>query len=1063
MQVSWPSAEPVAGSPVAGYEVQWASGGRDWDTRQRAVVVGLSYTIFGLDDATAYTVRVRPAAVETASVGGASITVGAGAGPIVEIVEDAPALGGSTLRSVSTLPGAVNFEVTGEAVWPATITIPVNMSLVAEDSDVQLVYYNESLTAWVPVPGSVLDRDRGVMTAEVYHLTVHDVVCFFTPVVCGAVTLGVNALRAMKEFVDSAWDANRGWLREGWLEAREFVLQDVPVLAQAMLDKLRETGQTIAPWALAFLKAAIGLNPETLGYMKSMLLAELGVGVSPPECHSQQPGWAETSFVASSDALLWCAETASDDGGSGQDMGLVHTVNRGYSLLMSRNRSSVKFGDPSPDRISVDEAEFPTSLADLGVSGFYGLITSGASAFLPAGSTTRFRVPRSALGAPSDTEFEYKADQTSTLLQALLWGTSALTGGRTSTITGSVNSLTSIAQCAWGTFAKGSNAQSSTLVESMEAVVSKCAPEAINRLSKSVGAATFFLAVGGFILLYEYGRIAIDNTFIHDAHKLTISATPDTPTSTQQDAQPTPPDDAPEPPTPGGVTLTVGADAQGQPGCATEHCRHLQIDLPSWPVGVYDVACWSSQDTTKPWYPDPDKDQIGRWQWPQSELWTEGGCWYGHPGDQVWITINGTPSNTITWPTTTPPPTTGPGTYTAITAGAANSCGLRSDGTITCWGRNDWGEAEALAGSFTAITAGANHLCGLRTDGTIACSGNNREGQTEAPAGTFTTISASEAHSCGLRTDSTITCWGNNDYGQTEAPTGTFTAVAAGWQHSCGLRTDSTITCWGNNDYGKTEAPAGAFTAVAVGSSNSCGLRTDGTITCWGQTEAPAGAFTTIDAGLNHWCGLRTDSTITCWGYNRDGETDAPAGTFTTIDVGAQHSCGLRTDSTITCWGQNEDGEADATAGAFTAIAAGWGHSCGLRTDGTITCWGDIAFDLRGDDGGRSPVPTTSDRSVVLSQGRNAQGVDARCSSANCYFLRVELVGFDLSAGPYAVRCWHYAVPSAGWEHAEWANYTTAQAVSEYCIWGVADHDVYVIVEDPRTGEAVRSDDAGWP
>ena len=360
VQVSWPPAEPVAGSPVAGYEVQWASGGRDWDTRQRAVVVGLSYTIFGLDDATAYTVRVRPAAVETASVGGASITVGAGAGPIVEIVEDAPALGGSTLRSVSTLPGAVNFEVTGEAVWPATITIPVNMSLVAEDSDVQLVYYNESLTAWVPVPGSVLDRDRGVMTAEVYHLTVHDVVCFSTPVVCGAVTLGVNALRAMKEFVDSAWDANRGWLREGWLEAREFVLQDVPVLAQAMLDKLRETGQTIAPWALAFLKAAIGLNPETLGYMKSMLLAELGVGVSPPECHSQQPGWAETSFVASSDALLWCAETASDDGGSGQDMGLVHTVNRGYSLLMSRNRSSVKFGDPSPDRISVDEAEFPT-------------------------------------------------------------------------------------------------------------------------------------------------------------------------------------------------------------------------------------------------------------------------------------------------------------------------------------------------------------------------------------------------------------------------------------------------------------------------------------------------------------------------------------------------------------------------------------------------------------------------------------------------------------------------------------------------------------------------------
>ena len=98
-----------------------------------------------------------------------------------------------------------------------------------------------------------------------------------------------------------------------------------------------------------------------------------------------------------------------------------------------------------------------------------------------------------------------------------------------------------------------------------------------------------------------------------------------------------------------------------------------------------------------------------------------------------------------------------------------------------------------------------------------------------------------------------------------------------------------------------------------------------------------------------------------------------------------------------------------------------------------------------------------------MSQGRNAQGVDERCASANCHFLRVELGGFDLSAGPYTVRCWHYAVPNSGWEHAEWENYTTDQAASEHCIWGVADHDVYVIVEDPRTGETVRSNDTGWP
>ena len=31
IQVSWPEAAPVAGSPVAGYEVQWRSGDEGWD------------------------------------------------------------------------------------------------------------------------------------------------------------------------------------------------------------------------------------------------------------------------------------------------------------------------------------------------------------------------------------------------------------------------------------------------------------------------------------------------------------------------------------------------------------------------------------------------------------------------------------------------------------------------------------------------------------------------------------------------------------------------------------------------------------------------------------------------------------------------------------------------------------------------------------------------------------------------------------------------------------------------------------------------------------------------
>ena len=421
---------------------------------------------------------------------------------------------------------------------------------------------------------------------------------------------------------------------------------------------------------------------------------------------------------------------------------------------------------------------------------------------------------------------------------------------------------------------------------------------------------------------------------------------------------------------PTGVTLTVGGDASGAEwsGCSSEHCRHLTISLEGAPAGIYDIECWSSRDGT-PWY-------SGRWRWPSSSLWTEGGCWFGYPGEQVWVIVGGTKSNVVTWSqadttgqSSTEPQTAGP--YSAVTAGNLHSCGLRTDATITCWGRNDRGQSDAPAGGFSAVTAGSNHSCGLRTDNTITCWGLNDYGQTDAPDGQFTAVTAGLHHSCGLRTDNTIACWGYNRDRAATAPAGQFSAVTVGLGYSCGLRTDSTITCWGLNDYGQTDAPDGQFSAVTARRSYSCGLRTDSTITCWGfnhseQADAPDGQFSAITAGrdyrgYDHWCGLRTDSTIACWGLNHSGQADAPDGQFTAVTAGLQHSCGLHTDGTIECWGNNRDGQTDPPAGRFRAVATRHLHTCGLRTDGTIVCWGlnrdgqtDVPAGAAGDPGGDS-------------------------------------------------------------------------------------------------------------
>jgi len=96
------------------------------------------------------------------------------------------------------------------------------------------------------------------------------------------------------------------------------------------------------------------------------------------------------------------------------------------------------------------------------------------------------------------------------------------------------------------------------------------------------------------------------------------------------------------------------------------------------------------------------------------------------------------------------------------------------------------------------VSAGDYHTCGLRTDGTLACWGDNGFGQATPPAGTFTQVSAGDYHTCGLRTDGTLDCWGWSYYNQAAPPAGTFTQVASGACHTCGLQTDGTLACWGS-------------------------------------------------------------------------------------------------------------------------------------------------------------------------------------------------------------------------------------------------------------------------
>ena len=286
------------------------------------------------------------------------------------------------------------------------------------------------------------------------------------------------------------------------------------------------------------------------------------------------------------------------------------------------------------------------------------------------------------------------------------------------------------------------------------------------------------------------------------------------------------------------------------------------------------------------------------------------------------------------------------GEFAAVAAGARHSCGLRDDGTAVCWGANNYRQANAPLGEFAALSAGGAHTCGLRADNTIVCWGANYDGQASALPGEFVTLSAGAVHTCGLRADATAVCWGNNDHGRSDALPGEFAALAAGGAHTCGLRTDNTIVCWGANHAGQADAPDGEFIQVSVGPWHACGVQASGSVQCWGsnfdgQAERPDGHFTAVATGERHSCGLRANGTVVCWGDLNTVAHNVPEGQFNVVSIGRAHACAIRTGDTVACWGHQGQGRSHPPEDPFKDISAGQQHTCGIRTDGTVACWGN--------------------------------------------------------------------------------------------------------------------------
>jgi hypothetical protein len=256
-------------------------------------------------------------------------------------------------------------------------------------------------------------------------------------------------------------------------------------------------------------------------------------------------------------------------------------------------------------------------------------------------------------------------------------------------------------------------------------------------------------------------------------------------------------------------------------------------------------------------------------------------------------------------------------TYTSVGAGERFSCGLGTDGVVSCWGDDTHGQATPPAGVFSQLAVGSHHACALDEAGAVTCWGRDTAVAPTPVAGVFEQLSAGSNFTCGLRDDASLRCWGANDAGQCLAPTGTFQRLGVGTHHACATDDLDQLFCWGLDDAGQSSPVPFVFDELAAGRHFTCGLGITGHVTCWGcgledqgECDPPGGAFVQLSAGLNHICAVRADASAKCWGCMDSGQSEPPAGAaFDQVSAGGHHSCGLLTHGAIECWGNDNYGQ----------------------------------------------------------------------------------------------------------------------------------------------------------
>ncbi len=338
-------------------------------------------------------------------------------------------------------------------------------------------------------------------------------------------------------------------------------------------------------------------------------------------------------------------------------------------------------------------------------------------------------------------------------------------------------------------------------------------------------------------------------------------------------------------------------------------------------------------------------------------------------------------------------PVAGDHRFIDVSAGNNQACGVAEDGTLWCWGairggsarsypeqvgdEEDWARVIVIKNRQLGNAQG-DATCGLRQDGSVSCwrlDQSEKMGRWDGGDTGWRDISFGQEHICGVQKDNTLWCWGRSREGQlglgweerNQRPgrpreshrTPSQVGIDADWQmvsthrhSSCGLRVDGTLWCWGNKVNEPQQVGRDSDWEYISHGSNDCGIRSDGTLWCWRNWKqyepvqiGRSSDWTHVDAGSLS-CGVRSPGTLWCWSSLEEAS------------LSTHHRFGSRRDWQTIAVGRSEGNARMGVVLDQDGAAWTWGlNSQGQLGDGSW--WAPFPVELGSEEGRFRPAAGT--------------------------------------------------------------------------------------------------------